>query len=92
MAVNYRTQTRREKQIVKVLDNIIKRILMVPTSTPREDAYIETGLKDMEYNRTQKKNQQFCLNLITTITDIDNNQNWKKYCHTINGENMTSSR
>ena len=71
------------KQIDQVLDNIIKRILMVPTSTPREATYIETGLKDMESNRTQKrinmmnrieKNKN---NLISTITDIDNNQNWK---------------
>ena len=43
------------KQIDQVLDNIIKRILMVPTSTPREATYIETGLKDMESNRTQNK-------------------------------------
>ena len=31
------------KQIDQVLDNIIKRILMVPTSTPREATYIETA-------------------------------------------------
>ena len=43
------------KQIDQVLDNIIKRILTVPTSTPREATYIETGLKDMESNRTQKR-------------------------------------
>ena len=71
------------KQIDQVLDNIIKRILMVPTSTPREATYIETGLKDMESNRTQKRINMMNRiekkkkNLISTITDIDNNQNWK---------------
>ena len=33
-----------EKEINQILDNVLKRILMVPTSTPREVLYIETGL------------------------------------------------
>ena len=32
----------------KILDNIIKRILMTPLSTPREVLYIETNLMDIE--------------------------------------------
>ena len=31
-----------------MLDSIMKRIIMVPTSTPREALYIETGLLDIE--------------------------------------------
>ena len=36
--------------INRILDNIIKRVLMVPTSTPRENLYIETGIRDMTHN------------------------------------------
>lgn len=35
-----------EKQINQMLDNIIKRTLMVPQSTTREALYLETGLID----------------------------------------------
>ena len=36
------------KPVNQMLDNIIKRILKVPKSTPREPLYIETGLLDPE--------------------------------------------
>ena len=36
------------KSVNSLLDNIIKRILMTPQSTPREALYIETGLLDPE--------------------------------------------
>ncbi len=36
------------KSINQIMDNILKRILMVPTTTPREVLYIETGLLDIE--------------------------------------------
>ena len=36
------------KQLNKILDDIIKRILMTPISTPREALYIETNLLDIE--------------------------------------------
>ena len=36
------------KKLNSMLDNILKRTLMVPTSTPREALYIETGLLDIE--------------------------------------------
>jgi hypothetical protein len=35
----------------QILDNILKRILKVPTSTPREALYIETGMIDIEHIR-----------------------------------------
>jgi hypothetical protein len=36
------------QQLNRILDKIIKRILMVPTTTPREALYIESGLLDIE--------------------------------------------
>ena len=39
----------------KIMDNIIKRILMVPQSTPREALYIETGLLDPETERIKNR-------------------------------------
>ena len=36
------------KKLNKILDRIIKRILMTPEATPREALYIETGLLDVE--------------------------------------------
>ena len=45
-----RCPTKKEnKEINNILDNIIKRILMVPRTTPREVLYIETGLMDIEH-------------------------------------------
>ena len=37
------------KTINSILDNTIKRILMVPRTTPREAIYIETGIIDIEH-------------------------------------------
>ena len=39
----------------QILDSIIKRILKVPTSTPREALYIETGIIDPDHTRIQKR-------------------------------------
>ena len=45
-----RTPTKKEtKELNNILDNIIKRILMVPRTTPREVLYIETGIMDIEH-------------------------------------------
>ena len=45
-----RNPTNKEnKDINSMLDNIIKRTLMVPQTTPREVLYIETGLMDIEH-------------------------------------------
>ena len=43
------------KAINDILDNTIKRVLMVPRTTPREAIYIETGLMDVEH--TTMKNR-----------------------------------
>ena len=39
----------------QILDNIIKRVLKVPKSTPRESLYIETGLTDLSTRRIQNR-------------------------------------
>ena len=39
----------------RILDNLLKRILKVPRSTPREALYIELGILDLEWRR--KKNR-----------------------------------
>ena len=44
-----------QEKINRIMDNIIKRILMVPQSTPREALYIETGLLDPEAIRLKKR-------------------------------------
>ena len=43
------------KDINNILDNILRRILMVPRTTPREVLYIETGIMDIE--QLYKKNR-----------------------------------
>ena len=47
-------KTENEK-INRIMDNILKRILMVPQSTPREALYIETGLLDPEAMRLKNR-------------------------------------
>ena len=47
------------KKLNQIMDNIIKRILMIPTSTPREPLYIETGLLDAE--SMVKKNESITM-------------------------------
>ena len=42
------------KALNKILDNIIKRTLQTPVSTPREALYMETGIIDVEH-QTKKK-------------------------------------
>ncbi len=37
------------KEINRILDNLIKRILQTPTTTPREALYMECGLLDIEH-------------------------------------------
>ena len=51
--ITYAGETRnpneaKNKKFNQILDNILKRILMVPTPTPREALYIETGLLYVE--------------------------------------------
>ena len=49
----------------KILDNLLKRLLKTPTTTPREALYIETGLLDVKAITDQKR--------ITMETRIHNN-------------------
>ena len=43
-----------QEKINRIMDNIIKRILMVTQSTPREALYIETGFAGSRSNKTKK--------------------------------------
>ena len=47
-AETWKTKKKEMDNINRIMDNIIKRILMVPQSTLREALYIETGLLDPE--------------------------------------------
>ena len=47
------------KDLNSILDNIIRRVLITPYTTPRESLYIETGLMDPE---TVSKKQQILMN------------------------------
>ena len=44
----WETTAKETKKLNQILDSIIRRILMTPTSTPREALYIETGLLDIQ--------------------------------------------
>ena len=41
--------------INRILDNIIKRVLNTPTSTPREPLYMESGLLDLETHASKRQ-------------------------------------
>ena len=43
------------KEINKILDNIIKRILKTPVSTPREAIYLETRITDVEHTMNRNR-------------------------------------
>ena len=81
-----------KKQINRMLEGIIKRVLMVPTSTPREALYIETGLLDPD--TLIKRNRVMMQDRIrkgeTTLTKkiIEHNQKggWKEYTENIKQE------
>ena len=55
MVVKHGNPTKQTTSLNQILDNILKRILKVPTSTLRETLYIETGLIDIEHTRMQKQ-------------------------------------
>ena len=68
-----------------MLDNIIKRILMTSTSTPKETLYIETGLLDIETiddkNRITmgERLEKTSNNLLNEITNSHTPGGWKEY-------------
>ena len=72
------------KMAESILDNIIKRILMVPTSTPREVLYMETGLKDVQYRMKESRISMKCRlektknETINSILELDESNAWNK--------------
>ena len=79
------TYTKKEtEQMNKILDNIIRRILNTPRSTPRETIYLECGLLDIE--TTINKNKLLMYNriyrtgntLTKEIISDENNTKWKE--------------
>ena len=70
------------KKLNAILDNIIKRILQTPTTTPRENLYIETGILDIEH--TMERNKLLMRtrlkvtknDLITKILKIQTKKSW----------------
>ena len=72
------------QEINRILDNILKRLLMVPQSTPREPLYLETGIMDIE--TTINRNRIMMLNrisktdsiLLKTNTDDHEKTQWRK--------------
>ena len=71
------------KRANRILDGILKRILMVPTSTPREALHIETGLTDIVHTAKQKRCTMICRlertknEMINTALNIDVQKSWK---------------
>ena len=51
----WKPNKKENQEINRLMDNIIKRILMVPQTTPREALYIETGLLDPETLRHKNR-------------------------------------
>ncbi len=56
------------KEANRILDNIIKRILMTPTTTPREVLYMETGILDIEHLAIKSR--------INMQTRLQKSSNW----------------
>ena len=85
------------KEINKMLDNIIKRILLLPVTTPREALYIETGLKDLRYiterNRInmEQRLEKTKNNLIEDVLQSTAKNSWKNLTNIIHENNDTES-
>ena len=72
-----------EKRINQIQENIIRRILMVPQSTPTESLYIETGLLNITTivtkNRLnmEKKLHKHPEKLTSKIMELNTKNGWK---------------
>ena len=72
------------QEINRIMDNIIKRILLVPQSTPREALYIETGLLDPQIiGMKQKINMDHRLKIgkstrLAKLARAEAPQTWKE--------------
>ena len=72
-----------QTRINRIMDNIIKRTLMVPQSTPREALYIETGLLDPETicakNRIMMEHRLANSNpRMNRLTDTSQEKSWRE--------------
>ena len=81
-AETWETTKKENKAINGIYDKIIKRVLKLPTSTPREVLYLETKIIDIEH--TNEKNQIMMLHrlqktqnqLLTPILNNQENRAW----------------
>ena len=81
------------KDLNRILDSIIKRTLLLPTTTPREALYIETGMKDIKYfaerNRINMEERlektQNCL--IEDVLKSSAKKSWKKLTEKVKIDN-----
>ena len=90
--------------INQILDNILKRILLTPVTTPRETLYMETGLLDIETLIKMKRiNMESRIkrgnnDLMKDIINIDHEKSWKrttdahKAKYGINSEDLDQSK
>ena len=84
------------KELNKIQEHIIKRILMIPTTTPRESLYIETGLKDMKFyidkNRLnmEKRIEKTKTNMITNILKSNAKKSWRQTTENTHAKNETN--
>ena len=76
---------REERKINQIQENIIRRILMAPQSTPREALYMETGLLDIlttiiTKNRfnMEKRLHKHPENITTKIMETNTTGGWKE--------------
>ena len=80
----WQTNKKETKEINQILENIIKRILLTPTTTPREAIYTETGIISIEYmakeNRIMYKNklQNQEESIQKTLTGKNKGKGWTK--------------
>jgi hypothetical protein len=66
-ALTWNPSKKEMAELNKIMDQIIKRVLITPPTTPREALYIETGLLDNEF--TIKKNR---INMQKRLNDTQN--------------------
>lgn len=78
----WKPNKKENEKINRLMDNILKRILMVPQTTPREALYIETGLLDPEAIRMKNRiNMEHRLKMgpsqrMKNATKNNNNRTW----------------
>ncbi len=82
-AETWNNTKKQTEEIDRILDNILKRVLDTPTSTPREPLYMESGMLDLD---THAKKRQLMMkhrlakssnNLINETVESVQKGNWK---------------